>query len=91
MTFSFLIAVQVELTALSFYDSLKIWGKVVFFTFPFGVFRLPNQILMGSLEQLLFLKLSPEGSRGAPVYYDPRYDSQSNFPAAQPQVERLLF
>lgn len=46
---------------------------------------------MGSLEWLLFLKLSPEGSRGAPVYYDPRYDSQSNFPAAETQVERLLF
>lgn len=58
---------KVKLAALSFCVFFKIWGKVVFFTFAFGVFRLPKQILMGSLEWLLFLQLSPEGSRGASV------------------------
>lgn len=52
---------------------------------------LGKQPLMGALEWILFLQPSPEGSGGAPVYYDPRYDSQSNFPAAETQVERLLF
>lgn len=82
---------HVELAALSFCDSRKIWCKLVFVTFAFAVFRLLNQILMGSLEWLLFLKLYPEGSRGPPVYYDPRYDSLTNFPAAETQVERRLF
>lgn len=46
IVFSFFIAVKLKLAALSFYVFLKIWGKVVFFTFAFGVFRLPKQILM---------------------------------------------